>query len=666
MRKLAVLMMAALMPLSLTSVGANATPAMKSSFKKLPSLMPVKHDALTQALDEGRISEAKYALARAMSVNKLAAVRQQFGKVARPDPHAATILLRDLALRARSLSGSDLAAAKALLARPNQGGPDDGYLEYNTAEATPVDSPNFRIHYVSSGTHQASPAYVTQISATMEEVFTKEITTFGWDAPPSDAAASPNGGGPNGGGLFDVYLGNVGVDGLYGYCTTDFPQSTFSQYSYCVLDNDFSANEFGNVINGITAAQVTAAHEYNHAVQFGYDVTDDAWLMEATATWIEDELFDNINDNYQYLAASSLSRPQTPADTWNQDFGSPDGGYQYGQFIWMRYLSERFATRDVIRQIWENIAGGTTSYSLLGMESMLQSRGTDFATAFGDFAAKLVKPSVFFEEGAQYEQRVNPPVRNATHNLSTASPSTTGSFTNVDHLTSRRVSFKPAADVADTDAITLAVNLGDTNGTQRANVVTVTGATAVVTPMVLDSAGEGTATVQNFGAANEVVLVMSNASNRMSGCTQWQPGKFSCGGTPVNDNKAWAYSGAIGTTAVDPGDPGQGGDTVGPIVSNVFADPATFTANGRRSTLIFFSIDEAATVRLNIVNGSGTTVFKFNGPVPSAGDYQFEWFGQNTKGTKLVPAGRYTVKIKGTDALGNVGAVKKTKVTVKR
>ena len=663
MRKLAVVLMAALMPLSLISVGANATPAAKKmSFKRLPALAPVKHDALSQALDQGRISEAKYALARAMSVSRLGAVRRAYGQVSRPDPHSATILLRDLALRARSLSGDDLTAAKGLLARPNQGGPDDGYLEYNTAEAAPVDSAHFRIHSVGSGTHASAPSYVAQISATMEEVYTKEITTFGWDAPPADTAASPNGGNN----LFDVYLGNVGVDGLYGYCTTDFPQTTFSQYSYCVLDNDFSASEFGNVINGITAAQVTAAHEYHHAVQFGYDVSDDAWLMESVATWMEDEVYDSINDNYQYLGASSLARPQTPADTWNQDFGSPDGGFQYGQFIWMKYLSERFATRDVIRDVWDNIAGGTSQYSLTGMESMLATRGTDFASAFGDFAAKLAKPSAFFEEGAAYEQKVSPAVRSGSHNLATAAPSATGSFTNVDHLSSRLVSFKPATDVPDADPITLAVNLGDSNGTQRANVVTINGSSATVTPMVLDATGAGQLTVPNFGAATEVVLVMSNASNKMSGCSQWQPGRFSCGGTPVNDNKSWAYGGAIGTTAPDIEDPGQGGDTQPPLVSNVFADPATFTANGRKSTLIFFTVDEASTVQLTIVNSSGTKVFGFKGPVPAAGDYQFQWFGQNTKGTKLVPAGRYTVKVKATDVAGNVSTVKKTKVQVKR
>jgi len=38
--------------------------------------------------------------------------------------------------------------------------------------------------------------------------------------------------------------------------------------------------------------KVTAAHEFNHAIQFGYDYWEETWLMEATATWIEDDTAD--------------------------------------------------------------------------------------------------------------------------------------------------------------------------------------------------------------------------------------------------------------------------------------------------------------------------------------------------------------------------------------
>ena len=38
--------------------------------------------------------------------------------------------------------------------------------------------------------------------------------------------------------------------------------------------------------------QFTAAHQFFHAIQFGYDAYEDAWFMEGTAAWIEDEVYD--------------------------------------------------------------------------------------------------------------------------------------------------------------------------------------------------------------------------------------------------------------------------------------------------------------------------------------------------------------------------------------
>jgi hypothetical protein len=96
-------------------------------------------DALTRALRSERLSPAKYALARARSLFQLGAVRDQYGDVDRPDPRDATMLLRDLALSYRNLSGADREQADSILARPSEGSADefgDGYqdgIQVNTA-----------------------------------------------------------------------------------------------------------------------------------------------------------------------------------------------------------------------------------------------------------------------------------------------------------------------------------------------------------------------------------------------------------------------------------------------------------------------------------------------------------------------------------------------------
>src|SRR5262245_44684636 len=69
------------------------------SGKKLPALAePSAPDALSRALETSVISPARYALERARSLFSLQEVRVRFGHVTAPDPRAATMLLRDLAL----------------------------------------------------------------------------------------------------------------------------------------------------------------------------------------------------------------------------------------------------------------------------------------------------------------------------------------------------------------------------------------------------------------------------------------------------------------------------------------------------------------------------------------------------------------------------------------
>ncbi len=47
--------------------------------------------------------------------------------------------------------------------------------------------------------------------------------------------------------------------------------------------------------------EVTFAHEYNHILQFGYDAYQDPWFAEASATWMEDQVYNGINDYLRYV-----------------------------------------------------------------------------------------------------------------------------------------------------------------------------------------------------------------------------------------------------------------------------------------------------------------------------------------------------------------------------
>src|SRR6185436_11632275 len=78
----------ALVLLLATCTWSAAAPA-SAAPRPLPPLTPAKHDALTRALDQGRLTESQYALARARSLFTLSRVRSERAEakaiLSRPD-----------------------------------------------------------------------------------------------------------------------------------------------------------------------------------------------------------------------------------------------------------------------------------------------------------------------------------------------------------------------------------------------------------------------------------------------------------------------------------------------------------------------------------------------------------------------------------------------------
>ena len=88
-------------------------------------------------------------------------------------------------------------------------------------------------------------------------------------------------------------------------------------------------NNYKNfILDEIENIKVTAAHEYYHAVQFGYDGWEKPWLLESSATWMEEEIFDEINDCYQYME-DWFKYPHRSLDE--------SGFHWYGSFIFFEY-----------------------------------------------------------------------------------------------------------------------------------------------------------------------------------------------------------------------------------------------------------------------------------------------------------------------------------------
>jgi hypothetical protein len=214
---------------------------------------------------------------------------------------------------------------------------------------------HFHIHYATSGADappltdtdgNGIPDWVENVAGVFEAVYNREVTVMGFKAPPT-----------GGNQPYDVYLQNVGSDPVkreFGETNSDTFVTAVSATSYVIIDNDFSAAEFGNQIAAYTplkALQITAAHEFHHAIQFGYNFFFEPWYAEATSTWIEDEVYDSVNQLYNYLP-QYMNNTTLPLDT-AVDVTTGGG---YGRWIFNRYLVERYLTSDVIKSFWERLA----------------------------------------------------------------------------------------------------------------------------------------------------------------------------------------------------------------------------------------------------------------------------------------------------------------------
>ena len=514
--------------------------------KAVPPLVPLRADALTRALEGGRLTPGGYALERAASLFDLAGSRARFGDVQAVDPRLATMVLRDLSVRLPMLSDADLRRATSLLARPTDHRPDDpDDPKYPVDEEPPECDGNVCVHYVASRRHKATPSYVNKVLNVMGTVWESEIDDYGYRTPKSDLTSANNGGDKR----LDVYLADVGPDNLYGYCTTDDPNAKpssgyryFDMSAYCVLDNDYAVEQYGYP-DPTDPLKVTAAHEFFHAVQFAYDYFEDYYFMEGTAVWMEDEVYDSIDDNLQYLSDSPLSRPTRPLDKT-----TPLG--IYGTWIWWRFLSEYFGTStspdpSIIRDAWKRADASPTGpdmYSTQATAASIAKRrigGTSwrFRWAFADFAVWNTAPRRFYDEGGKYR-----PAELAKNVAITAGSPTANQRVRLDHLSNRFVGLKRGAGIRDTARLRIRVDGPPDKTSPEASVVLIKKSHRVaIQALRLDRGGDGGVTVAFGSSIAKAIVIVTNASARFVNCYSDPSYEFSCGGYPLDENDLFTF-----------------------------------------------------------------------------------------------------------------------------
>ncbi|WP_299051370.1 MXAN_6640 family putative metalloprotease [uncultured Nocardioides sp.] len=345
--------------------------------------------------EDGPAAAAQEALATAED-----ALAGPAGDPAAGSPDASLALL-DLALAAADLEGDDRARARRLLARPTDGPAAELGGGYTTDDVERACDDDLCVHHVTTTADAATGTFARRALEVMGEVRSHHVDELGLRAPVPDAGTAAKGGDAR----FDVYLADIGGSGLYGFCSPEAAEGPQRRVrpSYCVLDNDYAPDEFGRRQTPDDNLRVTAAHEFLHAVQYAYDAGEDTWLLESTATWVEERFADDVDDNRQFLADGQVGRPRVPLD---RHTGA------YGNWAFVEHLTTRFGV-DLVRETLEAAAapldgspGGGLS-SVPALTTALAGRGGDLREAYARFAADNLAPgrSPYYPEGAAWGLR---------------------------------------------------------------------------------------------------------------------------------------------------------------------------------------------------------------------------------------------------------------------
>ncbi|HEX6666588.1 MAG TPA: MXAN_6640 family putative metalloprotease [Solirubrobacterales bacterium] len=271
--------------------------------------------------------------------------------------------------------------------------PDPNRNAYAVPEAprSPLCGGHFCVHWVAEGLDAPSlddadgdgaPDYVERVLTVAERAHEVENDHLGWREPKGDGH---KGGGNNN---TDIYLSQIGGE-LFGYAAPDRGQASKQHriprrlHGYLVLDNDYSPFEFPGT-SPLEDLQVTVAHEYNHILQFGYDAFQDPWFAESSATWMEDQVYNGINDYLRYVRRW-VKRPDTPL--------TANSIKEYGSAVWNQWLARRYGGGAIVRRAW---AGALHSrpggFSINSYETAIRGAGpSDLSHDFARFSAAVAE-----------------------------------------------------------------------------------------------------------------------------------------------------------------------------------------------------------------------------------------------------------------------------------
>jgi len=264
----------------------------------------------------------------------------------------------------------------------------------------------FIIHFDTEGPHavyrayedvdpaDGIPDYVNRCADYLHLSHTVIVDNLGFDAPPIDDDRG-------GDSRYDIYLTNTPA-----LTTPELPSNEYpgrpAYSSFIQLGHDLRIPRYPD--NPYPFLKISAAHEYFHAVEFAYRAYSDdltPWWFESCAVWIEDLVFDEVNDSYFLLP--------TYLGSLHKSLYRTTGQFIYGSWLFPETIYEIYG-HDLIRNCWETFASFDIAMDALDIS--LNEFGIDLNTEYcrhiiWNYFTDYNYRDGFYEEGADFEATVS-------------------------------------------------------------------------------------------------------------------------------------------------------------------------------------------------------------------------------------------------------------------
>ncbi len=463
-----------------------------------------------------------------------------------------------------------------------------------------IDSPHFRIHYDTSGPNQIhgwpDTGYRDAVAAACERAWNFYHLDNAWQVPPTGSEGTRDS-------LIDCYVTDAG--GAYGWTAPDVKAGPRPDgwTAFFVIDHAYDP-PFGYADRALPM-QITVAHEYHHVVQMGYTLAN-SWWMENVATFMEDEVYDAIDDNHAYIFGY-MNAPHLELSTSN-------GSHEYGAFIWPTMIKERWS-HDVVRQVYDCTASGESVYRCFdaafaplqtSFASMLAEWGVwNFYTSVRD-DGRHYREGRFYEPAMAFDQQFNTYPQLGRHPSVARRPEATGQSV-------MRLARNPSSSDRK-----LTITFDGPSCTRQVVVIAKEAGQLVFheSYLALDAAGNGSVGVSNWNNMEYAYLIVQMSPD----CPAAQDYTFDAvttAATAVDDPPLYTR-----TVRLDQNEP----NPFGP------------------ETRIRYALAQSSPVHLSVFDAAGRQVRLLAHTGQAAGEYQIRWDGRDDAGDR-VPPGVYFYRL---------------------